>query len=338
VAARLSRIMTTILIADPEGPLDLYAEERAVAATFGADLVMSSEIPPRIHDAEVLLIAALAVPGDIMPALARCRLIVRYGIGVDTIDIEAATAHGIVVANAPTFCVDEVADHTAGLILSLARGIPWLDRQVRAGAWVAAGDSIWGVRRLSTLTLGILGLGRIGRQVVRRMTPFGFRILCHDPQLSSSTIEALGVTPVSFEELLRTADILSMHVPLMPSTRHLINASALALMKPTAILINTGRGGLVDEAALIRALQEQRLHGVALDVLEREPPAPDNPLLAMDLQRVILTPHFAASSADAEVQLHREVAAAVASLLAGRWPEATVNPQAVPKVPLAAPL
>jgi D-3-phosphoglycerate dehydrogenase len=296
---------------------------------------MGDAIPPRIHDAEVLLISALAVPGELMPALARCRLIVRYGIGVDTIDIEAATAHGIVVANAPTFCVDEVADHTAGLILGLARGIPWLDRQVRAGEWVAAGNSIWGVRRLTTLTLGILGLGKIGRQVARRMGPFGFRIFGHDPQLSSSTVEALGATPVSFEEILRAADILTLHVPLMPSTRHLINAAALALMKPTAVLINTGRGGLVDEAALIRVLQEQRLQGVALDVLEREPPTLDNPLLAMDPRRVILTPHFAASSVDAEIQLHREVAAAVASLLADRWPEATVNPQVVPKQPLA---
>jgi D-3-phosphoglycerate dehydrogenase len=326
--------MTTIFIADPEGPPDLFAEEHVVAAAFGANLVMGGEVPPRIHDAEILLISALTVPAEIMPTLARCRLIVRYGIGVDTIDIEAATAHGIVVANAPTFCVDEVADHTAGLIVSLARGIPWLDRQVRAGAWVAAGNSIWGVRRLSTLTLAIMGLGKIGRQVARRMAPFGFRIIGHDPYLNKSTVEALGIIPVSFDEAVQTADILSLHVPLTAATRHLIDASALAQMKPTAVLINTGRGGLVDEAALILALQEQRLHGAALDVLEREPPTSDNPLLAMDPQRVILTPHFAASSADAEAQLHREVAAAVASLLAGRWPDATINPQVVPKQPL----
>jgi phosphoglycerate dehydrogenase-like enzyme len=145
----------------------------------------------------------------------------------------------------------------------------------------------------------------------------------------------LGAVPASFDEVLRMSDILSLHVPLHASTRHLIDAAALELMKPTALLVNTGRGGLVDEAALIRALQEQRLYGAALDVLEREPPAPDNPLLAMDPQRVILTPHFAASSEDSEAQLHREVAAAVAAVLAGRWPDGTINPHVVPKQPLA---
>jgi D-3-phosphoglycerate dehydrogenase len=326
--------MPTVLIADPYDRLQPYDDERRVAAAAGADLVIGRESPPRIRDAEVILCSALPVTADMMPALTRCRLLVRYAIGVDTIDVEAATAHGIVVANAPTFCVAEVADHTAALILGLARRIPWLDGQVRAGSWQAVGSRLWGMRRMGVLTLGIIGMGKIGREVVRRMAPFGFQILGHDPHLSADAIQSLGVRPASFETVLRESDVVSLHVPLTASTRHLIDEAALRLMKPTASLVNTCRGPVVDEGALIRALREERVYGAALDVLEQEPPDADNPLLAMDPRRVILTPHCAGTSADSMVQLHREVAAAVEAVLDGRWPAATVNPQVVPKTPL----
>lgn len=326
--------MPTVLIADPYDVLQPYDDERRVAAAAGADLVISGESPPRIDDAEVILSSALPVTAEMMPALTRCQMLVRYGIGVDTIDIEAATAHGIVVAHAPTFCVAEVADHSAALILGFARRIPWLNEQVRAGSWDAAGYGLWGVRRMSALTLGMIGMGKIGREVVRRMIPFGVRILGHDPHLSAATIQSLGASPASLDAVLREADVVSLHVPLMASTRHLIDEAALSLMKPTAALVNTCRGPVVDEAALIRALREGRVYGAALDVMEKEPPDADNPLLAMDPRRVILTPHFAGSSEDSIVQLHREAAAAVEAVLDGRWPAATVNPRVVPKKPL----
>lgn len=326
--------MTTIFVADPNEPPEGYAPERAVAAAFGAELVMGGETPPSIRDAEVILTAALPVPARTMQDLVHCRLIVRYGIGVDIIDVEAATACGIVVANAPTYCVDEVADHAAGLILSFARGIPWLDRQVRATAWSSAGNLLWEVRRLSTLTLGIIGLGKIGQRLARRMVPFGMRIVGHDPNLTPRAIELLGVVPATFDDLLREADIVSLHVPLMAATRHLIDEAALRRMKREAVLINTSRGPVVDEQALIRALEERWIYGAALDVLEREPPAAENPLLAMDPRRVILTPHFAASSRESVAQLHVEVAAAVEAVLDGRWPQATMNPHVVPRQPL----
>lgn len=315
----------TILAPDPFDMPETYGPERLVAARFNGELILGEERPPRIRDADVILIAGIAVPAAVMAELARCRLIVRYGIGVDTIDVAAATAYGIVVANAPTYCVAEVADHTAALILGLTRRVPWLDRQARAGEWSAKRRMSEGVRRLSMLTLGIVGLGRIGREVAARMIPFGMRVLAHDPHLESTRIAALGARAVSFEELLRQSDIISLHVPLTASTRHLIDAAALTQMKPTAVLINAGRGPLVDEAALF---------GAALDVLEREPIESDNPLLSIDPRRVILSPHFAAWSEDAFSNLHQEVADAVKAILADHWPAGTVNPEVSPRKPL----
>jgi D-3-phosphoglycerate dehydrogenase len=177
-------------------------------------------------------------------------------------------------------------------------------------------------------------MGKIGRLLVRRMAPFGFRILGHDLYLSDEQIRSLGATPAALDDLLREADLVSLHVPLTPETRHLIDVARLSLMKPSAAIVNTSRGPVVDEAALIQALQEGRLFGAALDVLDQEPPAADNPLLRMDPMRVILTPHFAASSEEIFPDLHREVGAAVAAILDDRWPAATINPDVVPKAPL----
>ena len=326
--------MTTVYIPDPVDLLQPYAEERAAAEAAGAELVIGDRDNPTIHDAEIILTTGMRVPAEVIRTLERCQLLMRYGIGVDTIDMAAATECGIVVANAPTYCVSEVADHAAGLILSLARRIPWLDRQVRAGNWSGAQGGFWGVRRLSSLTLGIVGMGKIGRMLAQRMAPFGLRILGHDPYLNDEQIRSLGAEPATLEQLLAEADLVSLHVPLSPATRHLIDADKLSLMKATAAIVNTSRGPIIDEAALIRALQEGRLFGAALDVTEQEPPAADNPLLQIDPQRVILTPHFAASSEEVHADLHREVAAAAAAVLAGRWPPSGMNPNVVPKRPL----
>jgi D-3-phosphoglycerate dehydrogenase len=326
--------MTTIYIPDPVDVLMPFAEERAIAEAAGADLVIGDGANPTIRDAEIILTTWIRFAPEMLPTLERCRLIVRYGIGVDTIDLAAATECGIVVSNAPTYCVAEVADHAAGLILSFARRIPWLNQQVRAGNWVSAQQGSWGVRRLSRLTLGIIGLGKIGRQVAQRVAPFGFCVLGHDPYLDDAQVQSLGAIPIALDDLLRESDIVSLHVPLMPQTRHLLDASKLSLMKSSAVLVNTSRGSIVNEAALIHMLQDGRLFGAALDVLDQEPPAPDNPLLRMDPLRVILTPHFAASSAEVIPDLHQEVSAAAAAVLDGRWPPSVMNPDVVPKVPL----
>lgn len=326
--------MTTVLVPDPHPSLHPFAEERAAAAVAGADFVLGDETSPTIRDAEIILTTGLPFPAGTLRRLERCRLIVRYGIGVDSIDLKTATECGIVVANAPTYCIDEVSDHTAGLILSFARRIPWLDREVRAGNWATVNQEFWGVRPMHDLKIGVVGLGHIGRLVVRKMAGFGCRILGYDLILPSSSIETLGVIPTDLDELLRTSDIVTLHIPLTPANRHFIDARRLALMKPSAFIVNTSRGGVIDEAALIHALQTDQLFGAALDVLEPEPPAHNHPLFSFDPMRIILTPHFAASSEAVTPTAHRQVAAAMASVLRGEWPSATMNPQVVPKQPL----
>jgi D-3-phosphoglycerate dehydrogenase / 2-oxoglutarate reductase len=326
--------MTTVYIPDPVELLHPFDHEQAAAKAGGAEFVLGDQANPIIRDAEIILTVGIHVPREVIRTLERCQLLMRYGIGVDTIDMAAATECGIVVANAPTYCVPEVADHASALLLSLARRIPWLDRQVRAGEWASAQQGFWGTRRMSELTLGIVGMGKIGSQVAKRLAPFGCRLLGFDPFLSDEQIRACGAEPCSLDQLMQASDLITLHVPLSPQTRHLIDESKLALVKPSAAIVNTSRGPIIDEAALIRALQEQRLFGAALDVLAQEPPALDNPLLRMDPQRVILTPHFAASSEQVLPAIHREVSLSVAAVLAGRWPDATMNPTVVPKKPL----
>jgi D-3-phosphoglycerate dehydrogenase len=326
--------MMLVMVADPLDMLQPYAEERAAAAAAGAGFALGDGRFAALRDADVILTAwTMRFTPPVLRELTRCRLIVRYGVGVDNIDLTAATECGIVVANAPTYCVSEVADHTAGLILGITRGIPWLDRQVRDGGWMAVRKDDPRVLRISQMTLGIVGIGKIGRRVAQRMAPFGCRILAHDPFLSDAIVGERGATPVaSLEALLRSSDVVSLHVPLTERTRHLIDETTLGWMKPTAVIVNTSRGGVIDEAALVRALQENRLYGAALDVLAPEPPSADHPLLSFDPRRVILTPHFGAWCAASVPDLHAEVASAVAAVLAGRWPASTMNPTVTPQL------
>jgi D-3-phosphoglycerate dehydrogenase / 2-oxoglutarate reductase len=321
----------TVLVPDPEDVLMPYTAERQAAVAHGAEFVISQADPPQVQDAEIIITSLLRYPAEVVRELERCQLIVVYGIGYDAVDVGAATAAGIVVANTPTFCVPEVADHTVGLILNLARRIGWLDRQVRAGAWASAYAVRPQVHPLHKLTVGIIGLGNTAQGVIRRLTPFGCRILAYHPRRSAESIQATGAQAASFAELLRESDIISLHVRLTDETHHLIDERAFALMKPTALLVNTTRGAVVEETALIRALEEERIYGAALDVFEQEPPQPDNPLLHMDPQRVLLTPHFAGASDEALGAQQAEVAAAIAAFLQGEWPAATVNPTVKPK-------
>lgn len=324
------------MVADPLDMLQPYAQEQAAAIAAGADFALGDSTFATLRDADAILTAwTMHFTPLELRELNRCRLIVRYGVGVDNIDIAAATECGIVVANAPTYCVSEVADHTAGLILSITRGIPWLDRQVRDGNWMAVRKDDPHVWRVSQITLGIVGIGKIGRRLAQRMAPFGCRILAHDPFLSDAIIRERGAMPVaSLEELLRLSDVVSLHVPLTAQTRHLIDETALSMVKSTAVIVNTSRGGVIDEAALVQALQENRLYGAALDVLATEPLALDHPLLAIDPRRVILTPHFGAWCAASVPDLHAEVASALAAMLAGRWPASTMNLDVMPRLPL----
>ncbi|HEY8477541.1 MAG TPA: C-terminal binding protein, partial [Chloroflexota bacterium] len=243
-------------------------------------------------------------------------------IGVDNVDVGAATEHGIVVANVPGFCVEELADHAMALVLAFARQVVTYRDSTRGGAW----DTFVTPRplqRLAGQTLGLIGFGASARAVARRARAFGLRVLAYTPRLTAERAGEHQVEAVSLATLLRESDYVSIHCPLTSETRHLIGWSELQRMKPTAYLINTARGAIVDEEALVRALDEGVIAGAGLDVLVAEPPAPEHPLLHRD--NVIVTPHAAFYSEQALLDLQARAARAVADVLDGRMPESIVN-------------
>lgn len=274
--------------------------------------------------AEVLVVGAARLTREVLSALPRLNGMVRTGIGVDTVDLPAATDLGIAVANVPDFCQEEVAEHTLALILAVARKVVESDRLVRGGEWQYGGQArMLPMRRLSGRTLGLIGFGRIGQCVARKAAALGLHAIAFDPYLNSPAGEVSGVRLVPLEELLRRADIVSLHVPLTPETRHLINPGTLSLMKPEAILINTARGPAVDEAALREALASGRLAGAGLDVLEQEPPRLTHPLF--ELGNVVLTCHYASLSEESYANLRRQLSEQIAEMLQGEFPRHLVN-------------
>jgi D-3-phosphoglycerate dehydrogenase len=243
--------------------------------------------------------------------LRGCRAVVRYGVGLDNVDVGAAAELGIGVGRVPVYGHEEISNHAITLLLALYRRLLAFDRSVRAGGeGVPAPES---VTRLSTCTLGLVGLGRIGQAVARKAQVFDLRVIGVDPQTSKAAARSLGVELVTLDALLERTDFVSLHVPLTPQTRHMIDERALRRMRPGAMLINIGRGGLVDEDALVRALREGRLGGAGLDVTEIEPLPAESPLL--DAPNVILTPHVAWVSGAALEELRRRTAEEVARLV-----------------------
>lgn len=280
-------------------PHQCRTEEEAAAALAGAHVALVQFAPVRR-----LALAALA-PGA---------TVVRYGVGVDNIDLAAARELGVRVAYVPDYCVDEVADHTAAMLLALLRKLPALERELRGGGWagIAAARPM---PPLGRATVGFLGLGRIGRAVRERLRPFGCRALVHDPALDAGGAERLGVELADLDRVLAEADAITLHLPLHAATRHLINAERLARMRPGAVLVNTARGGLIDPAALCAALAGGRLGGAALDVFEVEPLPADSPL--RDAPNLLLTPHMSWYSDDAIVRLQRLAAEEAARAIRG---------------------
>jgi D-3-phosphoglycerate dehydrogenase / 2-oxoglutarate reductase len=277
------------------------------------------EVAAQAGDADVLINQYVPITAEALDALSRCRLVVRYGVGVDNVDVEAAAERGVWVANVPDYGRDEVADHTLALALAVLRGVVVLDRSVRDGIWDL--EAARPLRRLATLTWGVVGCGAIGRAVAERAAGLGMRVLGHDlPQVTSGP----PIERVPLEALLEAADLVSLHAALTPDTRHLIGAAALGRMRPSAFLVNTARGGLVDSAALLAALDAGRLAGAALDVLEAEPPDELGWRLARH-PRVVATPHAAWYSEEAFHTLKTEVAREALRVLEGDRPRSPVN-------------
>lgn len=268
------------------------------------------------RDADALMVTFAQINSEVIASLNKCRAIGRFGIGVDNIDIDAATNAGIQVSYVPDYCLDEVSDHALALLMSLARKITYSNSLVQGGRW--EGKAVAPLWRLRGRTLGLVGLGRIPQALAPKVQALGLNIIAHDPYVSAEVAAALNIELVSFDELLQRSDCISLHAPLTEETEKLFSTSAFEKTKPEAFLINTARGPMVDEQALADALDAGRLAGAALDVLPSEPPAADCPLLNRD--NVILTPHTAYYSEDALLDLQTKAAMDVASVLTGEAP------------------
>ena len=292
-----------------------------------------AEFAAGVRDVDAILTSwGLRIDQQVIDAMPRCVVIGVGSVGVDMVDIDAATAAGIVVTNVPDVFIEEVADYAMMLLLNVSRLTPAMTRMAREGQWYQARPILSRVPRVMGQTLGLYAFGNVARCTARRAKAFGMHVIAHDPFVSELEMSALGVEPVGFGELLARSDYLSIHAPHNDETEHAIDAAAFAQMKRSAIVINTARGPIIDEAALIGALQKGIIAGAGLDVLEQEPPAPDNPLLRME--NVVVTPHVASASTRMRPETRRRAAREVALVLRGRWPMSCVNPTVLPRVEL----
>jgi D-3-phosphoglycerate dehydrogenase len=305
----------------------LAAEEKvltSIGATLEAYQCSSAEEVLAVSQgADGILVQHFQFTRDVIFKLDRCRVISCYRIGTDNIDLEAATEKGIVVVNVPGYCVDEVSDHALMLLLACARKLLPMNTSTQRGIWDF--NLARPVYRLRGRTLGIIGFGKIGQRLAQKVGPLGLHVVAYDPFLPREVFAQLGVEQIELEELLRRSDFVSIHAPLSASSRALLAEKELQLMKPGSILINTARGGVVDNAALAAALRNGHLAAAGLDVVDVEPIPPDHPLLG--LENVILTPHAAWYSEEAQVELQTRAALGVAAVLCGEMPEAVANPK-----------
>ena len=299
---------------------------RAVLATIGADLELAAQATPdailRIAEgADALLVTYAKITAEMIGAMKKCRVISRFGIGVDNVDIDAATSAGIVVTKVPDYCIDEVSDHAMALLLALVRKIPASNAQVHEGRWEM--KAVVPIHRLRGTVLGLVGFGRIPQLVAPKAQAFGMRVIAHDPFAPADVLAGHGVEAVAFDELLRQSDYVSIHTPLVPETRNLFSRDVFRKMKPGAYLVNTARGPIVDEAALAEALDQGHLGGAALDVMPQEPPV-NSPLVGRP--DILITPHTSFYSEESLLELQRKAAEEVVAVLSGRAPRNAVNP------------
>ena len=315
------------IIAVTDSPFPSLDPAKAALARVNPELRMAESASAEAilavaAEADAVLVTYAKLPADLLRALKRCKVIGRFGLGVDNIDIKAAHERGIVVTYVPDYCMHEVSDHAMALLLALARKIPHSNALVQAGRWEI--PPLVPMHRLSGRVLGLIGFGNIPRALAPKAIAFGLRVVAHDPYVASETFAAAGVEAMTLAQLLQIADFVSVHAPLNPGTRGLFNADLFAKMKKGALLINTARGPLIDEQALVAALDSGHLAGAALDVVAVEPPPKDWPLLGRD--NVILTPHTGFYSVESLAELQTKCAADVARVLMGEPPVYPVKP------------
>jgi D-3-phosphoglycerate dehydrogenase / 2-oxoglutarate reductase len=292
-----------------------------------------AEFAAGVGDMDAIITSwGLRIDKQVIGALKKAVVIGVGSVGVDMVDIAAATEAGLVVTNVPDVFIEEVADHAMMLLLDVRCRTQTMSRMAREGQWYQARPILSQVPRLLGQTLGLFAFGNVARCTARRAQAFGLRVIAYDPYVSELEISAAGVEPVGFGELMERSDYLSIHAPHNDETEHAIDAAALKRMKPTAVVINTARGPIIDEMALIEALQNGVIAGAGLDVLEQEPPSGNNPLLTME--NVLITPHVASATTRMRPETRRRVGREVALVLRGRWPMSCVNPTVLPKTPL----
>ncbi len=290
-----------------------------------ADLVLEEcktedEVIKAAWDADALMVQHAKISRKVIQRLEKCRIIARYGVGFDNVDTAAATEHGIMVANVPDYCIDEVSSHAIALLMACSRKVVQSNNAVKSGVWTyTVAEPIY---RLTGQTLGIVGLGRIGSAAARKGVGLGFKVQAYDPYVFETDLD---VSFVDFDVLLETSDFISLHAPLTDETHHLFGENEFGKMKKSAFLINTARGPIVDEKELYKALKTGEIAGAGLDVMEQEPPDQDNPLLPLD--NLIVSSHIAWYSDDSRLLLQLETTRAVVAVLKGGKPRSLVNPE-----------
>ena len=332
---------TFLVVHSDARDLTAFEIEREIIEGAGARLELTrgsgeAELIANLRDADAILVTSAQINRAVVESMPRCKLIVRYGVGLDTLDVPAATEHGIVVAHFPDFCQPEVANHAIMLLLTCAKKLTSIDRAVRDGRWRPGPLAPMGA--IHEQTLGLLAFGNIAREVAPRAQALGLQVIAFDPYVADEAFQRLAVERIgSLEELLGRSDYVSVHLPLTPQTHHLMGAEQFQHMKRSAYLINTSRGPIVDEAALVAALREGTIAGAGLDVFESEPLPADSPLVTME--NVVLTPHSASYSDPAFESLKRRVGHTAVDVMQGRWPDdsaVVANPGVRPRAALPA--
>lgn len=318
-----------------EDNLDWEAKELAghgiEFAAFQLKFRPEDEVVAAIGDADVVVVNMVKMTPTLLARLPKCRLLIRHGIGYDNVDVPACTKHGIQFAYQPDYCTVDVAEHAIALLFACARKVTWsrrtLEEASRQQKWDFSG--LFPIYRMEGKTLGIVGTGRIGSTVCRKLQGFGLRIIGCDPYLSAARKKELGLEYMDLEPLLRQSDFVSLHTPLNDETRHLMNARTLAFMKPTAYLVNTSRGPMVDAVALAEALRRKQIAGAAIDVYDVEPPPTDHPLYGVE--NAVLTPHIGWASEESGADIRKRILADILSFASGKPARSVVNKEILGK-------
>jgi D-3-phosphoglycerate dehydrogenase len=304
--------------------------ERDIVSKAGGEFIDAQDRPTEeslklCQEAEGILVRRIDVTAEMIRSFRKCKIIVRYGVGSDNVDIQAATEAGIVVGNVPDYCIDEVSSHAVALLLCCIRDVAATHQRMARGSWDVRRPIA--VHRMAGKTLGLVGLGQIGQAVARKLTGWHMDMLATDPFVSEKTAAGLGVELVDLATVCRRSDYISVHVPLLPETRHLIGLCQFELTKPGAILVNTSRGPVVDTQALLAALQDGKLARAGLDVFESEPLESDS--LLRSSSAVVLTDHMAWYSEESQAQLQSSAAEAIVTVCRGKLPSSLANPEVI---------